>query len=117
MTTTKRLGFGLQPPEGVTVAWGARAWYKYHPSAERVMIDLLHDRQDRIGSGEELTPLLDWLNEEGLAALKRELARYAVTGDSDASGTVRKAPFVIEASPNASYGYLYIVAYVQPAAE
>jgi hypothetical protein len=115
--TTNRLCWGLQPPEEATIAWGARAIYKYHPSAAEIMIDLLHDRQSTIGEQTELCALLDWVNETALPALKRELSRRAVTGEcSETVRVVSSKGFAIDASPNASYGYLYIVAYVQPVA-
>lgn len=113
--TAPILAWGLQPPEGVKVAWGTRTIYRYDSDPKRIGIDILWDRQDRRGLKEELEPLLAWVDSTGMTALRQELARSEVVGDSPLRAVVRSDKgFVIEASPNASYGYLYIVAYVKP---
>lgn len=114
--TMDRLAWGLQPPAGTKAAWGARACYTFSADPERLVIDLLWDRQDAFGSREEREELSHWLNTEGLAKLRAELVRYRIGGDSDARATVRHGAFAIDACPRQSYGYLYIVAYLQPAA-
>lgn len=112
--TAKLLEWGRQPPEGVTLAWGARTIYKYHPSADLMVIDILWDRKANWGTREELADLLEWVNTKGMEALKQRLAGGPVTGDSSMIVEAREGEFVIEASPQGSYGYLYIVAYVKP---
>ena len=114
MTAIKRLAFGLQPPRGTAVAWGARTIYKASSDPDRVMIDILHDRQDRFGDTEQLKPLCGWIG-DSLKALRVELAGRDVRGDSTETVRIEADGFVLEASPNGSHGYLYIVAYVQPA--
>ena len=112
-TTTKRLEWGRQPPEGVETAWGARAIYKFSSDPERIMVDLLWDRQGVLGKKKELKPLGAWINSVGLRALRQELALRNVTGDCSTVVTITDDTYALEACPNSSYGYLYIVGYVK----
>ena len=109
--------FGRKPPAGVKLAWAARAIY--HPSKESpyrnedspVRIELLHDRQDWTGDKEELKSLIKWVNREGIDGIKKECEEYFIDAGSSEVITFSDDKWIIEASPQASYGYLYIVAY------
>ena len=102
--------WGRTPPATATLAWGARAIYK------QGFIDILHDRQSWRGPREDRTALVAWINDQGIAALKAECEKVSLPGDSDATVLWSEGGFTIEASPNASYGYLYITAYPTPVA-
>jgi len=103
-----RLTWGLQPPEGTTLAWGARAIYKGGA------IDLLPDRQAWRGPIDERKPLVDWLNTTGRAAIERAAKHANLRGDEERTVRHESAGFTIEASPRGSHGYLYLVAYPTP---
>lgn len=97
--------WGLKAPEGVSVAWGARAIYR------DMTIDLLPDRQS--WSGEDRKPLMGWLNSKGIEGIRKVCDDAYLTTDSAETVTFREGGWVIEASPRASYGYLYMVAYAE----
>jgi len=103
METTQKLSWGLQPPEGVSVAWGARAIF------EKGQIDLLWDRTSTMGDEKEVKKLGKWLNTKGLKGIRREVknlqtnAEYTVIYKDD--------KYTIRANPRRSYGYLYLCAF------
>lgn len=101
--------FSECPPE-VEVAWGARAILE-----EGGRIDLLPDRQSWKG---EPCPKLARLVNKALPASRRRARELARQGQLDlgSSRTVvlhrdRESGLVVLANPNASYGYLYLVAW------
>lgn len=104
----------------IAAAWGARAIYSGR------QIDLLHDRQSwyvdgfsiddndpsstRYGARQQaMKPLMSWINKVGLPFLRKE----SKTLDPDESRVVSRDDglFHIEASPQRSFGYLYIGAW------
>lgn len=101
------LGFGLQPPKGTEVAWGARAIY----DARDKFLDLVHDRQDAIGGNEERAALSKWLNNEGLPRLRTLLLHAELGGGEDITLEVHEGGYELHANPRASYGYLYLGAW------
>lgn len=128
--------WGLQPSADAKVAWGARAIYKYGGRYERVRrkvpksnppryktaekfvtsasIELLWDRQGMTGGTKaEREELQKWLNSKGLKALKKECEARALGGSDDETVWVRDGKFSLCANPRASYGYLYIGAWVE----
>lgn len=127
------LSWGLQPPPGVRHAWGARAIYSLSSNdtvrrngrvvrraSTTAQIDLVWDRQEALALPDAVAladyeaackALARWLNKTGLPALRRLCAKQYLTGDSDDTVEVRRDGYVLRASPRASYGYLYLVAY------
>jgi len=122
------LAWGLQPPDGATAAWGARAIYTFdHRAAmsnltkagkQRVrgrkparVVDLLHDRQGGVGEPAALTGLAGWINRVGLPWLRAEVDRLRLACDSAQVVTYTDGSYTIAASPKASHGYLYIGAW------
>lgn len=109
-----RLAFGLQPPDGAIVAWGARAIFR------NGSINIPRDRWDCIG---QLKERKSFLRDVGAhLPLICESAHEAwVNGDlqPDKGGKVTLIDdpveddrhVVVEADTRASYGYLYLVAY------
>jgi len=81
-----------------------------------VEIDLLWDRQQGRGPDEGREALGAWLNSTALPWLRKECAQQGLEGSSSAVVSWDDSGYRIAASPNASYGYLYIVAYKIPAA-
>lgn len=109
--TVHALKFGRQPPKGVKVAWGARAIFK--PVSKNPMIDLLWDRQDGFGSDEDKKDLLRWVDTVGMPWLHEQIEDQDVYSISRSMSVFRLARdgYVIEASPQGSYGHLYIGAW------
>jgi len=106
---TERLEWGRQPPDDVAVAWGARAIYDHAGGA--ASIDLLWDRQAWRGDSAERASLAEWINTEGLKAIKDACVRTNLTHDSTEVVSWTDGNRTIEASPQGSHGYLYLVAY------
>jgi len=124
MATVIINGWGRRIPDDmlakIAVTWGARAIYIHQ------QIDLLPDRQSWYLDGfseddadetsveyenrrARMRPLIHWLDKKGLPFLRKE-AKHLATDDSRVV-TLDDEKFHIEASPQASYGYLYIRAW------
>jgi hypothetical protein len=99
------VSWGRSAPEGTNndAAWGARAIF------QRGFIDLLPDRQDVAGTRENVLTLNKWINSVGLKRLNKLVER--LSGSSSEVVSFDDGPFHIEASPQSSYGYLYIGAW------
>lgn len=128
-------GMTADVPAGVKLAWGARAIYSIRTSetpqkrrggkvVQRAQsktiasIDIPYDRQSG-DAADDITPhdrkvFTAWINNKGLPALKRWCERYYVTGDSDEKFELVDSGYALVALPRASYGYLYIAAWVVP---
>lgn len=110
-----KLAWGYNPglPEDyMGAAWGCRAIYTGYSGRG---VDLVPDRQDAIGPREQVRELLDKLNgginEAWMAAVERlpirgNRAEEFVAYDGDGDGVV------VKVNSLASYGYLYVVAYL-----
>jgi hypothetical protein len=127
-------------PEGITLAWGARAIYHWgafkkpvltptgkprksrgQPVTETIYepsIDLLWDRQSWSSRFDASADAIaaravmgTWLNTIGLSALKKALLDERVRGEDNHRVTFVDAGFTITANPNGSCGYLYIAAW------
>jgi hypothetical protein len=107
--------FGLSVPaeilkkQGKPVRyWGARAIF--HPDTA-YPIDLLPDRQGYQSDELDPKPLLDWLNKFGLPELKKLPTFKNLDTSSREVVEVKQGQFTLQASPQGSYGYLYIGAW------
>lgn len=111
-TPTKKLSFGLwyEVPEEVTACWGAR-WI--FPN------DQLHDRQSIYGHDTTLgKKLVAWLNGGNLGVARDTAKAMAAKRELLQSGNQTIVLFedevgIIKANPNASYGYVYVCAYLK----
>jgi len=115
-------------PEGVTLAWGARAIYQLAAKPERdrrgrllryvhtAEIDLVHDRQDMAGGASmaERKALAAWITGTGIPAIKTLLADGDINPGSSAIVEHASEGYKIVAGPRASHGYLYIRAWRIP---
>jgi hypothetical protein len=120
------LQWGLPPPPTATVAWGARAIYQLRHYAEnytrrvhgRVQrytrdktiadIDIPFDRQCAVGDDKERKALRRFINKKAIKKIQKLCIERYITQDSETLITVALDGYIIEASPRASYGYLYI---------
>jgi hypothetical protein len=92
------MGWGIQPPEGVDHAWGARAIFRGG------IIDIVWDRQ---GGGDD--DLRAWLNARGIPQIRRMVADVGYGEDREVRWT--EGAYTIVANPKSSYGYLYLGAW------
>lgn len=124
------LAWGLAAPPEAIIAWGARAIYKLQDVAVKVRtgchlshrivnkaeIDIPHDRQAGAfapdTTEQSRAALYRWLNTKGLLRLRRECVKQYLTGDSTDEVIINDGLYHLKASPRASHGYLYIVAWV-----
>ncbi len=115
-----KLAWGIQPPEGVPVAYGARAIYSLDEKRVRrnyqtiATIDIVHDRQSLAGDpklGDGLRKALRAL----LPALKKACEDAVLDKGSRDELVVECEGYTLHASPRASHGYLYIGAWPTPA--
>jgi hypothetical protein len=127
-----RLAWGIPAlvPDGALVAWGARAIYRLTDvstptrrdyrgrvtaratSRTVAEIDIPYDRQDRIGGYDR--GFGAWLNKTALPALRKWCVKSYVTTDSADVFTLTDGSYTLTASPRASFGYLYLTAWVMP---
>jgi hypothetical protein len=114
--------FGLRPPEEKHPKywWGARAIFqnkfernwnrkkKSDPDLIQVVeIDLLYDRQSYFGP--ENKEFTNWINKVGLPAIRKWAKN--VFPDSRDQFNFEDKDYHIIATPNGSYGYMYIGAW------
>ena len=100
-------------PPTLAALWSARAIYSVKPEP---FVDVLHDRQCMYGNNmcQEARDLCDWLNKEGIKGLQAMCKQLGLGQDESRIVSYTSKGFIIQGTPNASYGYLYIVAYRIP---
>lgn len=102
-------------PETAPATWGARAIFTDG------FVDVLHDRQNAVGEKPAIDRLLSVLNGGLLADFKRHAERLRHWGELESSSrevyVMHEGDVILTASTNASYGYLYIVAFLSPKEE
>lgn len=100
-------------PPTLAAMWSARAIYNVQPA---FYVDVLHDRQWMCGENQsqDAKDLCDWLNSVGIRGLQSVCKRTGLTQNESRIVEFSSKGFIIQATPNASYGYLYIVAYRIP---
>jgi hypothetical protein len=89
---------------GHTEGWGRRT--EWVPA----FIDLVHDRQTAVGHDHpKMFEFVDWVNSKALPACRKWAE--VIDGGSREVFTFEEGEYVLKASPNASYGYMYIGAW------
>jgi len=106
-----RLRFGLNPPEGVQTAWGAR-WI-IDPQG---WVDEVWDRTDVIGPDDRRRELLDYLDARvGYAPHQKArqlLERGELSWSQDTTVTLYDDETItVVGNPRRSFGYLYVGAW------
>jgi len=117
--------FGLRPPEGANSKywWGARAIFtqraERNPNKRRkfdpeyivvTTVELLYDRQSYDGPQDEGTKkFTNWIDTVGLPAVRQWAEK--VNTDSREQMNYASNGYNITATPNGSYGYMYIGAW------
>src|SRR5215831_2061405 len=102
-TMTTSYWFGRHAPETAIRAWGARAIY--HQGA-RNPIELLWDRQSYKPDEPSDHEFESWINTVALPWLRAELNGQWVPSNSEQVFTFESGKYVIEASPQRSFGYI-----------
>ena len=106
MIDTVKLRWGLRPVEQADylAVWGARATF-----AEGELY-FMPDRQEHIGDTVPVCALTNWINDTALSALKKYIKETNWSNDSKEVYTLNDSLFTLKASPNGSYGYMYLTA-------
>lgn len=125
-TLSLRWGYGAAVPENATAVWGARMIARgYEP------VDMLSDRQD--ADGPEIDALLSRLNAGLIRQAKAHIdelrtsvwydtegeghyiGRDIMRGDQDEAFVLHDEDgLIVVANTQASYGYVYVVAFLTP---
>jgi hypothetical protein len=124
--------WGIPAPEGVKATWGARAILQHWETKKYVNakfrngkllrkgywdvkhhhdIDLVPDRQSSTGEEEAKKALFNWLDNSAIPELKKQANILPFRGDSYERFIFIEDGFHLEATPNGSFGYLYIGAW------
>ena len=115
-THTIRLEWGLRreiPGARPSAAWGARAIFHHREYA----LDFLPDRQSAVGAEADRRKLAQWLSKKrggGIKLLINALKAKLVTPSSDVTVRVDHGRYHAVASPQQSYGYMYVTAWIDP---
>ena len=109
MIDTAKLRWGLRQVEQADylAVWGARATF-----AEGELY-FMPDRQDFMGEAVSVNVLSNWINDTALPALKQHIKETNWSNDSKEIFTLNDNLFTLQASPNGSYGYMYLTATLQ----
>ena len=114
---TITLGWGLRKEiHGARAAWGARAIFHHREYS----LDFLHDRQSAGGAEADRRRLAQWLSKKrggGIQLLTNALKAKLVTPSSDVTVRVDHGRYHAVASPQQSYGYMYVTAWIDPEPE
>jgi hypothetical protein len=110
--------------EPYPAAWGARAIFRPDAGEPAVgagggrVVDILPDRVDTFGSDEDKQVLFGHLLQHlDAELLDRKVARLGIRGNDDSAHVLLDDDVCkVVASPQASYGYLYITAVLKGAA-
>lgn len=103
------LKFGTLVPEQAPAYWGARAIYRDS------RIDFLPDRQDMIGDDEDRRQLRQALIDAKAHDEITRFFRHTYVSPSEAAHRMifENERVAVAASPNGSYGYLYLTAWLK----
>lgn len=97
-------------PDKWSAAWGARAIADPYPTTAdggaTHVASLLADRQNGLGKAKYLKQLIRWINENVLPI------RLAYRGESEEVTILDDGEFHARWTPDRSYGYLYIIAWM-----
>lgn len=98
--------FGFKLEKEYDTVWGSRAIY----DSKTHQIEFLYDRNE-IRNPENFGPLKKWLSETGLSAIRALIHKRGLNQDSREVLIYSDDKYIIKATPNGSYGYMYLVAH------
>lgn len=99
----------FQLDKNYSSVWGARAIY----DSKTGEIDFLSDRVTILNQ-ENFEPLKAWLRKEGLKEIRKIIKKASLKESSSETlihTTATTPQYVIKATPNGSYGYMYLIAH------
>ena len=106
------------------INWGLRP---FHEEAEAFFgvrmifqsgrLEFLPGRGSEVGEDSQVQSLVDWLNQKALPALKKHIKTHGWNSATTETFVFEDGQKRLEASPNGSYGYMYISAYIMPVIE
>jgi len=100
-------GYGFVDKKADT-AWSARAIWQN----SGYPFDILYNRQSCTGPEDKRKELVKWLNETGLELLRAAFMQHNFRTKTSDYILLREGKFAIIGSPNASYGYAYLGAWI-----
>jgi len=113
-----KLQFGLNgaAPEHAKAVWGARAIFH---GGRYPYLDILWDRQDAYGSGEDRYALQQVLNEGAIHKVQERFKDLVQAGELKESldelfELYNDGRCVVVGNPRSSYGYMYLAAWLLP---
>ena len=107
MINDSKISFGFRPIKTKAVAFvGARTIF------EQGDISFVPGRCSLQGEEKEINRLSTWTIKKALPELRKHIRQHGWKQDTREVFTFRDGQFLMEASPNASYGYLYISTYI-----
>lgn len=105
----KSLCWGMQDviPDESVAAWGARTILR------QGSVDVVWDRQQLDAPDEKnFKAFTKWIDKKGLPWLRKEAKN--IWGNSSDTHAFDDGPFHLRANAQASYGYLYVAAWMDP---
>lgn len=103
------------------INWGKRpfrsdaeAFYGCRMIFQSGRLEFLPGRGSEVGEDSQVQSLVDWLNQKGLPLLKKHIKTQNWNSSTTDVFVYIDGQKRMEASPNGSFGYMYISTYVMP---
>lgn len=107
MIDESKISFGFRPVRTDAIAFvGARTIFEHGD------VSFIPDRCSHQGEDNAINRLSIWTVKKAMPELRKHIKRHGWKQDTREIFTFRDGQFLMEASPNASYGYLYISTYI-----
>ena len=96
----------FQLKKNYSSVWGARTIYNFADGT----IEFLADRVTVLNQ-ENFEPLKAWLKQEGIDKMRKLIQKSSLAISSSEVLAYGNETYIIKATPNGSYGYMYLVAH------
>lgn len=109
---TAKINWGLRPfHEEAEAFFGCRMIFQHG------QLSYLPGRGSEAGTDKNIDDLIAWVNSKGIPQLRKYIKSQGWTERSSDTFVLEDGEKRLEASPRASYGYMYISAYIMPKQE
>ena len=105
----KKINWGKRPFRSE-----AEAFYGCRMIFQSGRLEFLPGRGSEVGEENKVQSLVEWLNQTALPQLKKHIKAQGWTSATTETFVLEDGQKRLEASPNGSFGYMYISAYVMP---
>ena len=105
----KKINWGKRPFRSE-----AEAFYGCRMIFQHGKLEFLPGRGSEVGEDSQVQSLVAWLNQKGLPLLKKHIKTQNWNSSTTDVFVYIDGQKRMEASPNGSFGYMYISAYVMP---